>query len=71
MAALYRAASAHGRVHAMTLGRAFRMHGVRYKNTGATAFGKADCGTIVSGGAGHLTDEPVNCPRCLAAGAGE
>jgi hypothetical protein len=65
----YRLRTTRGVVHAVTEGRTFRIQGFRGTNR-AEYIGqrgsKADCNALVSSGA-VLTDEPVNCTRCVAA----
>ena len=53
-----------GTVHRITVGRTFRFDGAERVN-GDKGYGKTDCGSITSI-RGRLTDEPVNCPKCLA-----
>lgn len=56
--------TARGVIHALTIDRTYTDQGRRLSNLAGQSIGKADCGSITSG-AGIVTDEPVNCPRCL------
>lgn len=59
--------TSRGVIHALTVGREYTDQGRRLTNLAGYSMGKADCGSITSG-AGIVTDEPVNCPRCLLRG---
>jgi len=62
----YRVRTAHGNVHAMTDGRKFTNAGLKVANQFGRVQGKADCGSLTSSAA-TLTQEPVNCLKCIAA----
>lgn len=60
----YRVKTAHGTVHSLTDGRRFTNQGLKVTNRAGRVQGKADCGSLTSSAA-TLTDEPVNCAKCL------
>jgi hypothetical protein len=55
--------TAHGTVHALTIGRTYKMYGSPRVNKLGVPNGKADCGALTSSAA-TLTDEPVTCVKC-------
>jgi hypothetical protein len=57
--------SAHGTIHSLTDNRVYIFRGMKAENRPGSKFGKADCGAITSGAA-RVTDEPVNCAKCLS-----
>lgn len=56
--------TSRGVIHALTVGREYTQQWRRLTNLAGFPSGKADCGSLTSGAA-TVTDEPVNCPRCL------
>lgn len=56
--------TATGTVHHLTVGRTYKQHGATYANKYGERIGRADCGAQTSSAA-TLTDEPVNCSKCL------
>lgn len=60
--------TSRGVIHALEPGRNYTDQGRRTMNIAGFPSGKADCGSITSGAA-TVTDEPVNCPRCIARSA--
>jgi hypothetical protein len=65
-AAKYNVRSAHGRIHILTAGRQYKIHGTGpYTNRPDSECGKADCGALTSAST-VITTEPSNCPKCIA-----
>jgi hypothetical protein len=56
--------TAHGRVHILTVGRAYTRRGIQHTNDAADACGRADCWTS-TGASATLTGEDADCPRCI------
>lgn len=50
------------RNHRITVGVPWRVRRITGKNESGSAYGKADCGTFVSGGTPNT--DPVECPKC-------
>lgn len=62
----YNVRSSHGRIHILTAGRTYKIHGCGpYTNRPDSESGKADCGALTSVGT-TITTEPSNCPKCIA-----
>lgn len=60
----YRVQSAHGRIHILTDGRKYKVHGIPFVNSAESMCGRADCGAVTSTAA-DLTHAPANCERCI------
>lgn len=52
-----------GTVHAHTIGRTYRQHGMTCTNLAGEVIGRTDCGSQTSDAA-TLTDEPLTCAKC-------
>lgn len=57
--------TAHGNVHHLTVGRAYKSQGYAYANVEGQAWGKADCGVHVSTAA-EFTAAELTCGKCIA-----